>query len=385
MAARKGANLEELVREYLARQGLFALRSVPLRYEDEEVTDIDVWCYGRQSASIRTRTLVDVKSKRSPKAFERILWSRGMQLALNCDKAIVATTDRNPKIVRFARQQEVALLTKGFLDRLRRKIDTSERQTLEQFLENIRKYPEHKQDGDWIKLIADAKSAVISLHGYPAFNKSMTMFRFFADRAHTRPQHKEQAVRASYLVAALACIALDDALVHVVYEDTPTRYKAITEGVRYGDAGDGKVQKSIDKVLSVMGQGMENGRVVARQAKDAMDTLFDRVRSEIIAEYFAKENNAAKLFAVAKELDSRAHSVNESKIMDLSIEAKSVLGVFSDFVQTNRAVLLNGDQMEISDALSTNSKSGALKSESGEGNSEKVAKRESNGDQLKLL
>src|SRR3546814_16425303 len=94
MAARKGANLEELVRAYLARQGFFALRSVSLRFEDEEVTDIAVWSYGRQSASIRTRTLFDVKGKRSPKAFERILWARGMKHALGCDRPIVATNDR---------------------------------------------------------------------------------------------------------------------------------------------------------------------------------------------------------------------------------------------------------------------------------------------------
>src|SRR3546814_21157467 len=94
MAARKGANLEELVRAYLARQGFFALRSVSLRFEDEEVTDIDVWSYGRQSASIRTRTLIDVKGKRSPKAFERILWARGMQLAPGGARALVATTAR---------------------------------------------------------------------------------------------------------------------------------------------------------------------------------------------------------------------------------------------------------------------------------------------------
>jgi hypothetical protein len=64
MAVRKGPDLEELVRAYFARQGFFALRSVSLRFEDEEVTDIDVWSYGRQSASIRTRTLVDGKDKR---------------------------------------------------------------------------------------------------------------------------------------------------------------------------------------------------------------------------------------------------------------------------------------------------------------------------------
>src|SRR3546814_10662363 len=77
---------------------------------------------------------------------ERILWARGMQRALCGDRAIVATTDRNPKIVRFAQQQKVALLTKGFLDRLQSKIDASDRQTLEQFLDNIRRYPDHRSE-----------------------------------------------------------------------------------------------------------------------------------------------------------------------------------------------------------------------------------------------
>ena len=340
--ARTGAGLEELVRAYFARQGFFALRGVSYRFEDEEVTDIDAWLYGRQSASIRTRTIVDIKDKRSPKAFERILWARGMQLALGCDRAIVATTDSGAKIVRFAHQQKVAVLTKDFLNRLQSKLDMSNRMTLEEFNDNIRTYKEHKQDGDWLRLISDAKSALISVQGYPAFNKAIATFRFFAERAQTRPHHKEQALRGAYLAAALACIALDSALERVVYEDQGSRYRAIADGVTYGDAGDARVQSSIQTVLEVIAKGMENGRVVSRQAKDALDKMFESVRADIIAEYFTKEHNAGTLVAVAKELDDRAHSVDATNIQTLSIDAKSVLGVFADFVQAKRAVLLNG-------------------------------------------
>lgn len=341
MVSRKGVGLEELVRSYFARQGFFALRSVSLRFEDDDVTDIDVWSYGRPSASIRTRTIIDVKDKRSPKTFERILWARGMQLALGCDRAIVATTDNNQKLARFAQAQKVALLSKQFIGRLQNKIDNPDRLTLEQFLDNIRKYPDHKHDGDWTKKLADAKSSVISLQGYPAFNKSMAAFRFFAERAQTRPQHKEQALRGAFLVAALACIALDTALENVLYEDSPSRYRAIATGVTYGDAGDAKVQKSIDTILSVIAEGMENGRVLSRMAKDALDKLFQNVRADIVAEHFAKEHNASTLFSVAKELDDHAHSIDASKIQELSTEAKSVIGVFSDFVQAQRTTLFN--------------------------------------------
>jgi hypothetical protein len=376
--ARTGAGLEELVRAYFARQGFFALRGVSYRFEDEEVTDIDAWLYGRQSASVRTRTIVDIKDKRSPKAFERILWARGMQLALGCDRAIVATTDAGPKIVRFAHQQKVALLTKDFLNRLQSKLDTSDRMTLEQFIDNIRTYKDHKQDGDWLRRISDAKSALISVQSYPAFNKAIAAFRFFAERAQTRPHHKEQALRGAYLTAALACIALDTALERVVYEDQGSRYRAIADGVTYGDAGDARVQSSIKTVLEVIAKGMENGRVVSRQANDALEKMFQSVRADIIAEYFTKEHNAGSLVAVAKELDDRAHSVDATKIQTLSIDAKSVLGVFADFVQANRAVLLNGSTTKTTGGSSA-------KAEHDESGVEEALRQDSDPNQAKLL
>ena len=339
----KGPGFEELVRAYFAHQGFFALRGTKYKHEDEEVTDIDVWLYSRQSASVRTRTVVDVKSKAAPRAFERILLVRGLQLALGCDKGVVATTNDSSKVARFAQQQKVSLLTKAFLDRTKNKPATRDRMTLEQFTKNIQKYEQQKRDGDWLRYITDAKSALISLRGYSAFNKAMIGFRFFAERAETRPYHKEQALRGAYLTAALACIALDSALERVVYDDSSTRYHAIENGVTYGDAS---VQSSIKRVLDVIAEGMENGRVISKRARDAMDKMLRNVRADIIAEHFTKERNAQVLVDVAKELDDRAHHVEPKEIQRLSIQAKSVLGVYADFVQVDRVVLLNGGLSE---------------------------------------
>ena len=335
---RKGGSLEELVRAYFARQGFFALRGVSYRYENEEVADIDVWLYGRQSANVRTCTIVDVKNKRSPKAFERILWTRGMQFALKCDRAVVATTDDSTKVARYARHQGIALLSKSFVTLLRDKLDVDERLSLEQFVENIQRNRNHKQDGDWLRRISDVKSALISLHGYPAFNKAMATFRFFAERIQTRSHCREQALRGAYLTAAVACVALDRAFEQIVYDTPKRRYDVILDGVTYGDAGN---QKNIETVLDVIAEEMENGRVIARGVKDAFDKMFRGTRADIIAEYFSKEQNAGALFVVAKELDDRAHSTDPSVIQKLSVGAKSVLGVYADFVQARRTDLLN--------------------------------------------
>jgi hypothetical protein len=68
MATGKGMLLEEVVRGYFARRGFFALRGVLLRYGRDDVTDVDIWLYARHSASVRTRVVVDVKNKKSPRA-----------------------------------------------------------------------------------------------------------------------------------------------------------------------------------------------------------------------------------------------------------------------------------------------------------------------------
>lgn len=336
----KGASLEELVRAYFARQGFFALRGVSYRFEDEEVTDIDVWLYGRQTASVRTRTVVDVKDKRSPKAFERVLWTRGLQLALGADRAVVATTETSPKVMAFAQQQKVALLSKSFLERLSKSLDTAGRLSAEQMTSYISEYSSHKQDGDWLKKLSEAKSAVVSLPGFPAFNKAISAFRFFAERVETRPQHRDQATRCAFLCAALACIALDSALERSLYDDAATKYQSIMTGVTYGDAGDSRVQSSISKVINVIAGGMENGRVIARQVADSFNDIFSQVRADIVAEYFVREQNSSVLFAVAKELDEWAFSLSNVTPMDLSKEARSVVGVFADFSGVRRRYLV---------------------------------------------
>ena len=339
MAGRKGAHLEEVVRAYFARQGFFAMRGVYLQFEGQKVTDIDVWLYGRQSASVRTRTVVDVKDKRSPKAFERILWARGLQLALGCDRAVVATTQSGVKVMRFAEANSVGLLHKGFVSRLHGKIDTSQRLTEEQFTSVIEGYGEHKLDGDWKGQLADVKSAVVSKEGYAAFNKAMAAFKFFGERLETRPLHREQALRCSYLTGALACIALDGALERSLYKDRREKYREIAEGVTYGYAADARVRNGIDTVLDVIANGVENGSVVVRQIKDALEAMFGSVRADIVAEYFCRENNASVLFNVARELDDCAYAADWREGGLLSPEAKSVLGVLADFVEVRRTVL----------------------------------------------
>jgi hypothetical protein len=336
MAPTKGPALEELVRAYFSRQGYFALRSVPFRFEDEDVTDVDVWLYSRQAASVRIRSIVDVKNKKSPKGFERVLWVKGLQQAMRCDRAVVATTEVSPTLTRFAQTHNIAVLSKTFLDKLAKKLDVDERITFEEFVEGVRRYEANKQDGDWLKILGDAKSAVASMAGFPAFNRAMFAFRFFGERAEVRVQHRDAALRCALLTAALACIALDAGLERFVFGDVDQRFDGLTNGVLYGDSGDGKVRASISSALEVVAEGLANGKAIAAQAQDQFDRRMNAVRADIIAEFFMREHNAQHLFSVARELESAAHARSDPTNSQLSLEAKSILGVFADFAGIKR-------------------------------------------------
>jgi restriction endonuclease len=354
MTGEKGARLEEIVRAYFAKQGFFAMRSVPLRYGQHDVSDVDIWLYARQSATIRTRVVVDVKNKKSPRALERVLWTKGLQTLTNADRAIVVTTDNAPQIAKFGFEQKVTVITKIFLDRLQKTFPGEDRISLEDFLARVRQYGAQKTDGDWIRRLEDAKSSLISLPGFQAFNRAMTNFAFFAERIESRPHYAEQALRCALMCASIACIALDSALERVVFEELPDRYRAIAEGATYGDSGDQRVQKGIDNVLALIEESMENGRVVARQAKEQLQKRFRAVRADIVAEFFSREHNAGQLFPIARELEAFAHQRSAPQTSSLSADSRAVLGVLSDFVQVRRQVIVGTPQGPSSKGPTTN-------------------------------
>lgn len=338
--AKKGAPLEELIRAYFSKQGYLAIRGVPVRYEGEDVTDIDVWVYGRQAASGRTRAIVDAKDKRSPKALERVLWTKGLQSIVGADRAIVVTTDESPRVARFARENRVSVITKSFLDRIRKSdIAREDRLSWEELEERLRQNPNQKQDGDWIRKLGDAKALIGMQPSFANFNGLMTIALFFAERIETRPLFREQAVRCLYISLALAAAALDGAVERVVLDDESVRQRSIFDGVAFGDTGDGRTQRNITNVLNLVGESLENGRVIAAEVKRRLDERIAGLRADVIAEFFGKEANFQMLFPVARELEAAAFRPAGADLNGLSIEARSVVGVFLDFLRIRRSLV----------------------------------------------
>ncbi len=79
----KGYRMEESLRSYFLKTGYYVVRDVPFVYGGFDITDIDLWLYGRASSVSREITIVDAKNRRTPQAMERIFWVQGLRQATN--------------------------------------------------------------------------------------------------------------------------------------------------------------------------------------------------------------------------------------------------------------------------------------------------------------
>ena len=110
MASTKGNKAEESLRLYFLDAGYYVVRGVPYKYKNFDITDIDLFLYGRASALSRERNIVDIKNKKTPQAVERIFWTKGLQKSLNMDHAIVATTETNSAVLTYGKENDVIVL-----------------------------------------------------------------------------------------------------------------------------------------------------------------------------------------------------------------------------------------------------------------------------------
>src|ERR1700722_15461469 len=162
MSERSGARglvLEELLRAYFLRAGFFVIRGVPFLYDDEDLTDIDLYLYERPSGAARRIQVVDIKYKQKPKAVERIFWTRGLIEALRVDGAYVATTDKRSLVRKLAEKVGLAIIDGADLERIRESPNVlfPERITDEELVLSLQQVDKARRD----RTLCDARKLIL--------------------------------------------------------------------------------------------------------------------------------------------------------------------------------------------------------------------------------
>lgn len=323
----KGEQMEELLRAYFINLGYYVVRGVKYRYEGLDVTDVDLYLYGRSSSLTRDRINVDIKNKKSPQAFERILWANGLKKLLGFNSCIVATTDQRGVTHSFGQLHDTLVLDGAFLGKLRNQ-NLPERLTEEDLLQKLSKYKSHKtyDNKDWKFLYESSKSRLLTELDFAGFNGTLLLLQYFLEKAFSDIQKREDATRMVYLVLSHLLIIIDFIVKDIAFLETSEKEKKLSEGFNFGNLG----KDGVDKILSIAIQ------ISGNKSQSSIAKSLENSDTDILKEFFSKNENAKKLYNWAKELEIAGYSPNFINPNTFEPTIKGVLSVILDYSKIER-------------------------------------------------
>ena len=333
----KGGRTEELLREYFLRAGYFAVRGVPLNFDDLEVTDVDVWLYLRPSSLGRERVNVDAKDKGKPKALERVLWAKGLQSTLGLERAVVATTDKRSAVRQFGNKHGVLVLDGHFISRLAAQTGaTSESSRLseEEFVELFVGERDDRFLGNWKKRLNVAKGRLLTQLEFDGCNAWLDDVRYFADQVVVSSR-KEAACRLLYLMQSFLLIGLDYSLRTLAFESTDLRRQAIESGFRYGSEGKASSARALSLATRLIEGYAPDARGMVQRIRASVDKDLSGLPVEALGEYFVRAENK-DMFADAKAMEALAFARVFVRPAALEVQAQALIGVMLDFFGMDR-------------------------------------------------
>ncbi|GJL63970.1 MAG: hypothetical protein NPIRA04_26240 [Nitrospirales bacterium] len=333
----KGQDAEEALRAYFLSIGYFAVRSIPFIYRGFEVTDIDLWLYSKPSPITRERVNVDIKRKNTPKALERVFWTRGVKDVLALDRCIVATTDKRMETPNFGTRHGVAVLGGGFLQNVIRDfIPLKNRISEESFLIDLQENCHLKSGLVWKNFYKESKSLLINALNYNGCNLLLKKIKFLIEEILASDWRSSAALRLLYILSSYLLVTIDFLSRPMIsYEETMKR-KLFEEGFRFGEHGKKRAEEIIATVESIMtsvsGERLEGS---SNLRTDFESQLYE-YPAEILAEHFSKIRNLNELFSLSKKFESIAFNSELVKPQSLEGASRAFLGVLCDFYRIDR-------------------------------------------------
>jgi hypothetical protein len=333
----KGPRAEECLRIHFLSSGAFVARGVKLMQGGEEVTDIDVWAYFRSSEFDRSIVIVDIKNKKRAKAFERVLWAKGVQSAVGADVAVIATTDNRSDLPLFAARLGVQLIAGAALQRLL--TETTEgapRLSQEAFEAEIDRDRSGKKLGLPSFRLEQATARLGAGIDFSTFNywvdEAIAAMRWAVDSQKA----DRSALRCTYYLSALVALGGDHLASGAPFEVMQDRRARILAGLLYGAGGKDGRDKMVEFAEAAAKEFVDPTGAASATIRKGLEKQIETLPVSALAEFIAKSATNGDLFKVARELEGRAFANDLTSPSDLTPDLKMVLGVLADIGSINR-------------------------------------------------
>ncbi|MEN8220662.1 MAG: hypothetical protein ABFS56_30785 [Pseudomonadota bacterium] len=337
---KKGEATEEILREYFLKLGYFVVRSIPYKYNQFDVTDVDIWLYSRPSPLTRERTNVDIKRKKTPQALERIFWAKGLQQVLSLERCVVATTDTRPDVREFGLGNDVIVLDGNFLKRLvKNHPDKNSRLNEEELIDLIEHDSFGKFGGDWKSKFFASKSNLLNKLNFDGCNEWLLDIKYFMEQSIVSANQSSGALRLLYITTSFFLIGFDYVAGSSVFLDSDVRFKILTEGFRYGQKG----ETTSDAITNVATKFLKAvvPDAATQSLRAELSKQFNEIPVQIIVEFFQKPKNMQELINIAKNFEAFGYAKEFTFPKDLPSHLQGMLGLLCDFNSIDRKKILS--------------------------------------------
>lgn len=335
----KGPAAEEALRNYFLSIGYYVARGGKFKFKQFDVTDVDLFLYGKNSSLSRERINVDIKNKKTPQALERIFWAKGLQQTLQLEGSIVATSDMRPDVREFGLQNKVNVLDGRFLSRLVKSNRSHlNRITEEEFLGELDQASLGKLGGDWRGRYEKGKSRLITSLNFDGANAWLNdIHYYFSQVAH---ETGAGAVwRAVYVSISQLLLCVDFILREHVTAEHEQRRVLLDDGFRYGSAGKILTEK-VGRMAAALVGTVVSDQELGRTLEVEMTKQADEIKADILGEFFSRAAIQSSLFDLAKTFEAAAFAPIVPEASSLLGSAQAVIGALSDFFEIDRKLML---------------------------------------------
>lgn len=337
----KGLGLEELLRAYFLRSGFFVVRAVPLAYDGEDLTDVDLLLYERPNGATRRVQIVDIKYKQRPKAAERMFWTRGLVEALDVDGGYVATTDSRKVLRRIADKLDLVVIDGTDLQRIRESPNVlfPDRISDEELIVILQSVDKGQRDRHLQDVRRETLASLSAGFGISSVVRSLEVFTHMADmavEAHPGSDRALAAGRLCYLSAAITCASLDYVSVGAAFRSVEERKELLLNAVRFGAADSDEGTRSLRLAIGLIEKYAPGGRATANQVESGLKSDLKAIPAEIVADQAGRLLKEGLLFAVAREIEAASYQRLCPTFDHLSSNGKSMIGAFLDYAGVRR-------------------------------------------------
>ena len=336
----KGEIAEEALRNYFIEQGYFVVRSLPFAYNQIDITDIDLWLYQKASTFTRERTNVDSKNKTTPKAFERIIWAKGLQVTLGLEKSIVATTSTKKEARDFGLANDVIIIDGSLLNQLINKGINPDRITEEKFLSDISTERHGKGEDNWKSRYQLSKSRLISKLNFDGCNEYLREIKYFMEQSVIRSDRSFVPLRLLYVNTTFFIICIDFIVKNYASIEQKYRIELLENGFNYGERGKERTENITNAAIKLASSIIMNSTVAKTLQMEVEKQIKDRPVA-ILADFFSKRSNINSLFEMAKSFELVSYSKSVVSPSHLPAELQSIIGLLADFLRMDRKKILN--------------------------------------------